>query len=451
MAMSKSDRWLIAALAAVFIFGIAVLTAGFLIYRAVSGIYASPETEAESPPLEWEKTFRRGAMSRGVRVELTSDGGLIMAARVWDGEIGGNRGDDWTQKIHLLKTGADGSLAWEALFDGGGWCYPVAVEEAAGGGFFVLGNTAGDETFLPEPDMYGPEAAPPGAALSDGSIVVIKTDAQGKLEWEKDIGNGNHYRASTGRETADGGYIVFGAIKKAVADVGLFLAKIDSTGREEWERHFAPWPDTADCPVEITDREGYFLEPAANGGYICTGLHLDEMKFFAFETDESGNILRKRSITPEIGSAILYAAAPSPDGGLVLAASTRSGFLSSFFNPSLRLIKIDASGNLEWEQHYRRSGTPWSIIPLDDGGCFVLNTSFIFYPVPGSQLILLRTGPSGELIWMKTFTPDENNPSGYFPGQASPTADGGVVLTGSLDDHLFLLKVMPENRQGVET
>ena len=444
MAINKSDRWLIGALAAVFFLGIAVLTGSFLLYRFLKSSFAASEAAEEAPLLEWERNFRRGAASRGTGVDVTADGGFIIAAAVWEGE--NDRSEEQRiQEIHLLKTDRDGGLSWETTFKGSGRSYPLSVEEASGGGFYVLGNNEDGGSVFFEITLGDPGPEPPEEEKVN-SIFLLKTDAGGNPEWEITLGCGRPCRAEAGRETEDGGYIIFGLIREG-KDESLYLVRVDAAGEVEWERQFVPAPETADDYVRIMEGPGYFVAPSEEDGYICTARRMVDGRvgLSMFELDEAGNILRENDIELE-GNPSDLCAVPCPEGGLVVAANASFNPLTLFLSPSVRLFKINARGDVEWEQEHRRSGNLSTIAPLDGGGWIILSSVIDIFSVPASNIHLLRTGPAGDLIWKKTMGLEENGSVELdYRGDAVKQAPGGaLILTGMKEGHIFLIKVAPE-------
>ncbi len=442
MALKKSDKWLIGALAALFIIGIAILVGGFLLYRVLKSSFAAPEAKEDGPPLEWERNFRRGEMSRGAGVDVTADGGFIVAAAVWEVEDGEK---EKRRKIHLLKTDGEGRRTWESSFDGNGCTYPLTVQEAPGGGFFILGNDEDGEYIMFKISPGDPEPEPPAGGEKVNSIFLLKTDAGGNPEWERTLGGGRPCRAEAGRETEDGGYIIFGLIREG-KDEYLYLVKVDAAGEVEWEQKFTPAPEMGGGPVRVMEGPGYSVTPSAEGGYICTARHMVDGRvgLSIFETDESGNILRERSIDLEGDPLDLYVV-PCPEGGLMVATNGSFNPLT-IFSPSVQLFKLDASGEIEWEQEHRGTGNLSTIALLDDGGWIMLTFTYDFFPVLASNLHLIRTGSSGDLLWKKTINPEERGSieSDYCGDEVVQAPDGALVITGMKDEHLFLLKVAPE-------
>lgn len=452
MALKKSDKWLIATVAAVFLFGAAVLTGGFLLYRALRKSIVPPAAaEGEGPPLEWERTFKRGVMGRGGLVEQTADGGFIVAATVWED---GTVVEEEPVKIHLLKTGDDGSLAWEAVLDGENLNDLVTVEEGAQGGYFMLANKMEglESDSFENTDEAGGEWGP----VAERCLLfasLIKTDDRGNPEWEKAVGHGRRCRAGAGRKTGDGGCVIFGPIEEAGGRTGYYLIKVDPAGEVEWERALVSAPDSAEDSLDTMISTGFSLTPSDGGGYTCIAAHPVEesMVFSIFKTDEAGNTLERNSFSLEGVFPGRFAADLAPGEGLMVG--TNGNFnLMTFFSPSLSLIRIDRSGNLQWEREHRRAGDISSITPLSDGGWIISSSSFTFYPVPGSSLNLLKIGSSGDLIWKKTFVSELDGTSGMgcYADQIREIEGGALIITGMKDGKILLLKVAPEKQRGVD-
>jgi hypothetical protein len=164
--------------------------------------------------LEWDKHIYNGNSHCIFRtIQQTSDGGYILA-----GETHGISllslmfsvgGDIW-----LLKTDSDGNIEWEKTFgnkileDGA-----FDVEITDDGGYLVAGFTKGFGAGI----TFTPGSPPISKAW------VVKTDADGNIQWEEEISQGICYHCET---TIGGGYIITGG-EKPYADGDAFLIKID--------------------------------------------------------------------------------------------------------------------------------------------------------------------------------------------------------------------------------
>jgi len=125
--------------------------------------------------------------------------------------------------------------------------------------------------------------------------------------------------------------------------------------------------------------------------------------------------------TEDDGDFHLVYVVETSDGGYAVAGNTESfGAGSSDF----WLIKIDASGNMEWNKTYGGAefDVPYSLILTSDGGFALagLTSSFV---AGNFNFWLVKTDSHGNMLWNKT----------YGQGIASSlveTSDGGYALAG---------------------
>ena len=123
------------------------------------------------------------------------------------------------------------------------------------------------------------------------------------------------------------------------------------------------------------------------------------------------------------------------DGGNSVQQTTDGGFIITGYTESLStgnsdvyLIKTDASGNLVWEKTF--GGTAGdeglSVRQTTDGG-FIIAGSTESFGAGGRDVYLIKTDGFGVLIWAKVFG-GSNNDDGNAIQQ---TKDGGFIIAGS--------------------
>jgi len=130
----------------------------FLGWLAIYAALAPGLTGAQE--MSWDRTFG-GTASEGISsIQLTLDGGYILAG--WTGSYGAGGSDAW-----LIKTDAEGVKQWDRTFGGVDWDGAASVQPTLDGGYILAGWT------------------------STGSVeylFLIYTDLDGVKQWERTLG-----------------------------------------------------------------------------------------------------------------------------------------------------------------------------------------------------------------------------------------------------------------------
>jgi uncharacterized repeat protein (TIGR01451 family) len=209
---------------------------------------------------QWHKTFGGTGDDQGWTVEITTDGGYIMAGTTRS--FGAGERDVW-----LIKTDSAGVEEWNKTFGGIYNDYGQCAIQTSDGGYAITGYAP----FNPQ-TPYGYH------------VWLIKTDADGIEQWNKTFGEGSTQRGKCVRETADGGFIIAGDIWLigGGGSSDLWLIKTDIDGIEEWNRVFGGGPSDTACGVEQTADGGYIVA-GSTGSYGAGGSDV-----WLIKTDEYG-------------------------------------------------------------------------------------------------------------------------------------------------------------------
>ena len=340
----------------------------------------------------------------------TSDGGYAVFGDTESFGVG--QSDFW-----IIKTDADGNMQWNKTYGG------ASIETSGGmcattdGGYIMCGSTA---SF--------------GAGGYDAWLV--KVDSDGNMEWDQTYGGTDNEYGNHVIQTVDGGYALGGRTLSYGTGADYFwLVKVDADGNMEWDQTYGG----------AGSEYGMYVIQTNDGGYALVG-HTSSVGAGSYDvwlvkTDASGNMLWDQvygGTELEWGQCL----AQTSDGGYAIAGTTAS------FGAGERdfwLVKVDADGNLEWDQTYGGTGNDGAnyFIQTDDSGYAIVG----FTTVGSDQnATLIKTDVLGNMEWNQTY-----GGAGTETAYALlKTNDGYYLLTlntrsyGAGHDDIWLVEVIPE-------
>ena len=349
----------------------------------------------------WAKTYGGTDDDRAYSVQQTSDGGYIVAGYT-------NSFGEGSRDIFLIKTDANGNIIWAKTYGGTGNEWPSSAQQTSDGGYIVAGLTG---SF--------------GAGSADAFL--IKTDANGNIQWAKTYGGADHDEAYSIQQTSDGGYIVavwtrsFGA-----GNFDFFLIKTDANGNIIWSKTYGGASDDRVNSVQQT----------SDGGYIVAGrtssFGAGSVDAFLIKTDANGNIIWAKTYGGASDDRV-NSVQQTSDGGYIVAGHTMSFGAG---DRDIFLIKTDANGNLQWAKTYGGTGSDWaySVQQTSDGGYIVAGWTGSF-GAGSRDAFLVKTDANG------------NIGSCEISGNANPTETEPLVTVNppspTVTDLTLILTVTP--------
>lgn len=307
----------------------------------------------------------------GYSIKLTSDDGLIMAGVTTSYGAGGK--DMWLIKTspasYTMSNGVSGAyqkVQWNVTFGGKKDDGALAVIQTSDGGFAAAGFTS---SF--------------GAGQSD--MWLVKTDADGRMQWNMTYGGSGNDSANSLLQTSDGGYLLVGYTNSGVQSQASLVVKTDASGNMEWQKTL-PGND-ATSVVETDD-----------GNYALAVQYPDS--FGLVIIDSSGNILLNQTYPAPADQAYAQAIALGVDGGYAIAGWTTHS--STGVNDTW-LVKTDDAGQEQWNRTYPGLAG-FALIKTDEGG----------YALTGDRAYLIITDSSGNVEWDQTYDSETGNGSQYF-------------------------------------
>ncbi|MCP4583730.1 MAG: T9SS type A sorting domain-containing protein [candidate division Zixibacteria bacterium] len=257
------------------------------------------------------------------------------------------------------------------------------------------------------------------SADRDGTdFYLIKTDADGEIDWSQSYGNDSNEDAHSVIQASDGGYIMAGNSQQYGRAINeIYLVKTNALGHLEWDRTYTPGEQShlglSACSIlELGD-----------GGYLIAGSAIQfgpvYGRFVLIRTDSSGDSLWSRTYAGSNFGAWASCLIETTDGNFII--SGRNGFESY-------LTKISDDGDVLWYQSYLLGSRSIasSIAQADDGG-FIIAGTFLYSGEVQSDIYIMKTDENGNAWWTGPFGGVEDD-SAYAISQAS---DGSYLIAGT--------------------
>ena len=311
--------------------------------------------------IQWSNSFGGTKNDEAYFITITSDGGYIVAGLSYsdNGDATVNHGDAdyWIVKINNI-----GNLQWQKSYGGSGYDKINSIEETSDGGYIVAGysgSTDGDVTGNHGKNDYW----------------ILKIQSDGAISWQKSLGGSDNEKAYSVKETADGGYIVFGFTGSMDGDItnnhggfDYWVTKINSIGNLEWQKTYGGTQSDIGAVIAL-DVDGYILTGQSesydgdatfnNGGY----------DYWTLKIDFDGSILWQKSYG---GSAddIAYSVGKTTGNGYVISGYSESNNGDVTGNHGMNdvwVVKLHSDGSFNWELSLGGSTT--------DGSAFIEQTA----------------------------------------------------------------------------
>lgn len=318
--------------------------------------------------VEWTKTYGGSSNERAESIEMTTDGGYILAgySDSQDGDVGSNHGDF---DYWLVKIDPDGNLLWENNFGGSFSDWGFDVKQTPDGGYLMAGSTFSDN----------------GDVSSNNGFYdywLVKTDANGNMEWEQNYGGTLEERAYSIVLTQNGEAIIAGTSNSGDWDLpgnngsyDYWLIKIATNGDLIWSNNFGG---------SAEDR-AFALAETSDGDYLVTG----------FSVSVNGDV-----------------------GG-------------NYGSKDAWLIKFDTDGKVIWENNFggTKEDRLFAIIERNGQG-------FLGAGLSASDNNHLPANQGGQDLWLVSLSPDSLSID--LGNDTTLCSNDGLLLNIDLDDITYL-------------
>jgi hypothetical protein len=265
-------------------------------------------------------------------------------------------------------------------------------------------------------------------------MLVVKTDPEGELQWQKVIGSkGKTDYANFVTETSDG-FIVAGALYGS-AGQRRALVKFNSKGELVWQKTYA-----ADGNGEIRG-----IVETGDRGIVATGyvgskqtgyrFIADDGEGFIMKTDSEGNVLWEKKFS----AASHGIRVEEINSGFAIAANVWVNE-NGKRHQNVCLILTDSKGEEKFSKTYGGDGDDQVFdfaVTIDGGYIFSGHSRSPSYGTVNWDYYLLKVGPDKKEQWHKTFGQPRGYDAKYIHDESygvKQTPDGGYVVAGGSGD-----------------
>ena len=348
-------------------------------------------SDARTTRSQVSELFAESNWDVGHSVQQTSDDGYIIAGYTWT--------PNNSRDVYLIKTDPEGKEQWNTTFGETSNDAAYSVQQTSDDGYIIVGYTY----------SYG-------KGLSD--VYLIKTDPEGKEQWNTTFGGVFNDVGHSVQQTKDGGYIIAGYTWSMSDDCDAYLIKANPEGKEQWSKIFGG----------SSDDRVYSVQQTEDGGYIIAGSTMSfgegENDVFVIKTDSGGNQEWNTTFGgPYYDRA--YSVRQTEDGGYVITGSTMS---FGEGENDVFIIKTDSGGNEKCNTTFGGScdDRAYSVRQTEDG-MYVIAGSTKSFSSKRMDVYIIKTGSEGILSWNKTIGGGLSSDAGRSVQQ---TSDGGYIITG---------------------
>lgn len=258
--------------------------------------------------------------------------------------------------------------------------------------------------------------------------IFVSTNSAHASAWARTYVGTAGGNAKSVIQSSDGGFVVVGSVRAIGQDnADAWALKVDANGDLMWSKSFGG----------AGSDEATAVTPTSDGGYIVVGT-VGSLAAGRVDTDawvlkltSNGQIEWQRSYggpSPDRAAAVQ----PTGDGGYIVAGVT-SSFRAT--NTDAWVLKLDGVGNLTWQKTFGRGGYDGarSVQPTADGGYVVAGVLDDWRPYAW----VVRLDADGGVVWQRIL----RGPGSTDATSIRVTADGGYVVAGEILGDAWVIKL----------
>jgi hypothetical protein len=398
------------------------------------------------PILSWQKSLGGSGSDEISRIiQISNKGFLILGSSTsTDGQVSGNHGsyDFWAVKVDTV-----GNVVWQQSYGGSLIDLLFDGVQTFDGGFILAGKSKSND---------GQVTGNHG----DYDMWIVKIDSLGVLQWQKSLGGSLSDEAKAIQQTEDSGYIVAGKSQSNDGQVSgnhgsmdIWIVKLFQNGDLQWQESLggSGYEDAAD--IKITSDHGFIVCGNSNSidGQV-SGNHGD-YDFWIVKLASDSTLQWQKSFGGS-GHDLALSLDQTSEGGYIIGGQTTSTdgqVTGNHGNTDVWVVKIDTSGNLEWQKCLGGSLNDMGFnIRQIAGNSYILAGSTLSNDMQvtgnhgGNDVWIVKLDATGNLLWQECLGGSADDYGyviqkavigGFIVGGTSNSNDGQVSGNHGLFDY----------------
>ena len=316
----------------------------------------------------WQKTYGSSTTETTRAMELTSEGGCVVAAVLGDPVILGDDADIW-----LIKLDKNGNIEWQRKYNQSRWDSVTSIQQTPDNGYIVLGRSRINDDY----DTW-----------------ILKLDKNGVIQWQKLYRGNNDEFGNCLIKAANGEYVIGGLVQYVDYQpykiwATILMLKLDSDGNIIWQKQYGDGQHYVGTSSIQQTQDGEFI---VAGGISDPEYYLDST-ICLLKLDVSGNMVWQKTY----GGSVRHAGPTmhqTSDKNYIIAGEfpTSENYYKSW------LLKLNQEGEVLWQKTYGgdKENSVSSIVTTDDDG-FIMTGYTSSFPYALYDVWVLKMDRNGDI------------------------------------------------------
>ena len=323
-----------------------------------------------SGDLQWSRTYGGPEVDEGRSIAVLDDGGYAIVGAASIGADGDYEG-------LLMRTDAAGDVLWQQHYGGPDWDVLRDICVLADG-FAMVGQTY-------------------SSASGTGDIWVVRTDLLGNTLWTCTVDSPGTDAGNGIASTPDGSIVVAGSVRSLDGDDDCAVVRLHPDGSQDWSVLFGG--DSADV--------GYSIATTVDGGFVVGGYsesYTVDRTMYMVRLNDVGDEIWSRTTSGGTGDWEGHRILQLPDEGFLLAgySSAFGAGMKDFYmwhtDPQGFYVEGPTFGGTSEEE-------AWGIALAPDGGYVLAGSTKSYGPGPEAVYVVRNYGSPNIPSVVETFDP----------------------------------------------